>query len=229
MIALITRYILFIQLIFNSFTTFSISVKTYQVRRINESTYLVTSFPEFDNENHKRFLTESSTSINNVVTLNDDKRYTEDYDTTMSTVTVGEKRDKARQKIITPELIKKARENYFRSYFATMRRTNFTSLLPDKVNPYINLAESSNENTVLTVKFKQNLLTARKLASLLINEAQYQTELRNKDTFLDDVKRRKRKLNKKGRRKSYWAGVGRRHMDMIQSKNLSVPESKWVT
>lgn len=225
MIALIARYILFIQFIFNSFTTFSISVKTYQVRRINESTYLVTSFPDMDPDNHKRFLNENNQD--KMIPL-EDKKYTDDFDTTLSTVTVGEKKDKVKHKNITPEMIKKARENYFRNYFATLKKSNISfSLIPEKANSYMNLVESNNETNVSSVKFKQNLITARKFATVLINELQYQVDTKTKDKFLDEASRKKRYINRKRRHKAYVTGV-RRHMATIRSKNMNFPESNWV-
>lgn len=225
MIALIARYILFIQFIFNSFTTFSISVKTYQVRRINESTYLVTSFPDMEPDSHKRFLNDNSQD--KLIPL-EDKKYTDDFDTTMSTVTVGEKKDKVKHKNITPEMIKKARENYFRTYFATMKKSNISfSLLPEKANSYMNLVETNNETNVSSIKFKQNLLTARKFATVLINELQYQVDTKTKDKFLDETRRKKRYINRKRRHKAYMAGV-RRHMATVRSKHVYSPESNWV-
>lgn len=228
MISLITRYILFIQLIFSSFTTFSISVKTYQVRRINESTYLVTSFPELDSENHKRY-SENITPFK-VLTLNDDKKTTEDYDTTMSTVstvTVGERKAKFKQKPqITAEFIKKARENYFRTYFAAIKKTNVShSLVPEKSNIYINMVEvNNNETTGQSAKFKQNLITARKFAMLLINEAQYQADMKVKDKLLEEVKRKRRNMtNKKHRFHSFVKDLSWKHFK--RNKATFVPHA----
>uniref|UniRef100_A0A2A4JNB9 Uncharacterized protein n=1 Tax=Heliothis virescens TaxID=7102 RepID=A0A2A4JNB9_HELVI len=229
MISLITRYILFIQFVFNSFTTFSISVKTYQVRRINESTYLVTSFPELENDNHKRY---SDNNIpNKIVTLNDDKKFTEEYETTMSTVTVGDKREKAKSKSLSPELIKKARENYFRTYYATMKKSNYNlTMIPDRVNNFINLVEISSENNnISSMKFKQNLVTARKLATILINVAQTQTDLKTKDKFLEEVKRRRRTTHGKPKRKRYLRNLSWRHLHRKHPKSLTVPPSHWFT
>ncbi|CAD0198710.1 unnamed protein product [Chrysodeixis includens] len=227
MIALIARYILFIQFIFSSFTTFSISVKTYQVQRINESTYLVTSFPDMDPDTHKRYLDKDDE--NKVITPNGEKKYTEDLDTTQSTVTVGEKKIKPKQKNVSPEVIQKARENYFRKYFAkTKKMNNSGSLIPEKASSYMNLVEPNKETNVSSGgKFKQNLLTARKYATVLINEIQYQVDTKTKEKILEESRRKKRYMNRKRRHKAYAAGV-RRHMARIRSKNLYFPESSWV-
>lgn len=216
MISLITRYILFIQFIFNSFTTISISVKTYQVDRINETTYVVTSLPEIDTDsrdNRKRFLDQKNTtgSLDDLIPLMYDKFTTGDFGTTISTVTVGEKKEKVVPKI-TPELIKKARENYFRTYFAMLAKLNATSS-PQGDNAFQNLTllETSTDNNRLTAKLNQNLQIARKFASVLINEGQIQVEFKAKDKFSlyeSEFKRRKRQKGKKdaAKQKLYWAG-----------------------
>lgn len=214
MISLITKYILFIQLIFNSFTTFSISVKTFQVQRINESAYLVTSLPEFETENHKRF--SNKKTKNKIVPLND-KKHTDDYDFKMSSVTVGEKRDKLRHKPVSAEFIKKVRERYFRTYYATIKKSS--SLLPEKLNPF--LLDITNSSTIKTAKFQHNLLTARKIALLLFD--QLQPDVKRRDIFFDVIKRRKRNKCKKRRsNKPFLSGLSWRPLHTRQSRKLNV-------
>lgn len=203
---------------FNSFTTHSISVKTYQVRRINESTYLVTSLPEFENENHKRFSNDKSS--NKVVPLNDYKRYTGYYESTMSgvrsSVTVGEKRDKVKNGTVSAKFIKAVRERYFRTYYTTNKKSTI-SLLPEKISPF--LAEISNDGAGVTVKLKQNLFKARKIASVVIN--QFQSRVKRRKVFFDEVKRRKRnKLHRTGRPGHFLSGLTWKHFHSRHSRNL---------
>lgn len=166
------NYFLIVKCILISFFTFSTSVKTYQVRRVNESTYLVTSFPEFDYDDFKKSF-EEKTTTNKVLSLNDDKRSPYSlsfFDSTSSTVTVGDKREKAKNNI-PASVINKAREDYFRTYFATMKKSNL-SLLPYKTHPYMNLAESLLDPNNSSLNLNHNLVIARKLATVLIDEGQ---------------------------------------------------------
>lgn len=203
MISLVTRYIFFIQLIFSSFTTFSISVKTYQVRRINDTTFLVTRFPEFDFDNKKRYLEANSTNNyqESYFPLMQQKHTTEDYEIT--TVSVGDKRPKPKPKI-TSEVIKKARENYFRRYFSIVAKTNTNiSLLPEGFHTYTNMVEGIDEADYSN-KLKQNLMTAKKLAGILLSEGKFQAPLKFKEKYLfDEMARTKRKPIKASKRTSY--------------------------
>lgn len=195
MISLITRYIFFIQLILNSFTTFSYSLKTYQVQCINESTYLVTSLPEFENVNRKRL---SHNAITKLFSLNDAKRSTNHHSSTRSSVTVGEERRKIQAKTISPEFIKKVRENYFRTFHTTVGKATH-SLLPDKLNRY--QIDISTSSTDLTAKINSNLVIARKIASVLINK--YKMDMKKRAIFLERVKRRKRNVKQQNRRRRH--------------------------
>lgn len=162
------NYFLVVKCIFISFFTFSISVKTYQVRRVNESTYLVTSFPEFDYENFdKTTKKETTISDGKISTYYTTASY---FDGTTSTVTVGDNKDRTKQRISASE-INKARENYFRQFYATVKKSNM-SLLPLKVQPYLTLADSTFEPPNSVANLNHNLLIARKLASVLVTEVQ---------------------------------------------------------
>lgn len=206
MFSLILKYILFIQCVFVSFIKITDSVKTYQVRRINESSYVVTSFPDLEYDSYNKILKQPSKD--GVVSLTDNMTTTTENYNTITTVTVGEKKDlhKFKNKV-SSSMINKARENYFKNFYATLKKpinTNI-SLLPQKMTPY------SNFNLMGTTKssyFQRNLNVARKLALMLISEAKGDNNPLNapSDKTIvtnDKVSARKTKSRLRKRRR-YW-------------------------
>lgn len=195
------NYFLLVKCFLISFITHTISVKTYQVRRVNESTYLVTSFPELDYENYKNVVTGNVLSPKNKeTTLSDDKRSPfpstlSFFYSTVSTVSVGDSKNRSKLKI-PASVINKARDNYFRHFYATMKKSNI-SLFPQKFNhQYMTLPETDvgEKNPVSSVN--NNLLTARKLASLLITEVQISRGINDK---LREMRTKRRLYTKRHR------------------------------
>ncbi|CAH0721554.1 unnamed protein product, partial [Brenthis ino] len=149
------------QWILTGLVTFSCSVKTYQVNRINESSYLVTSLPDF--EHAKKF--DKKANGNRIVPINNDKRsftINDYYDSTPSTVNVGEKKENLKV-TIPASFIKNARDQYFRNYYPTMKTSN--SLYSPEVNSYSELAPLKK---CKPLQSRHNLNIARYLASRLI-------------------------------------------------------------
>ncbi|CAF4854899.1 unnamed protein product [Pieris macdunnoughi] len=115
------------------------TVKNYQVRRINDTTYLVTCYPEIDCLDFE----------SQIVPVND-KRYTAFVNTWRepTTITVGEK---PKHKPPSASFITKVRENYFRHFFATKKTPTPTDV----------------DNMYDAFSLDRNLQKARRLASLL--------------------------------------------------------------
>lgn len=160
MIALATKHVLFMQWILTGLVTFSCSVKTYQVNRINESSYLVTSLPDFE---HAKI--DKKANVNRIIPINNDKRsftINDYYDSTPSTVNVGEKKENFKTKI-PASFIKKARDQYFRNYYPTMKTSN--NLYSPEINSY---SELTPLKKCEPLQARHNLNIARYLASRLI-------------------------------------------------------------
>lgn len=138
-------------------------VKNYQVRRIDESSYLVTSLPDYD---YISKLLENKTDP--VVPMNDDKRA---FTTNTAAVTVGDAR---KSKKVPFSVINKARDNYFKNFYATMKQPISNALLRDKVTPKVEFTNNNIDVKGVTNKIDSNIQMARKLASVLITEVQYQ-------------------------------------------------------
>lgn len=179
MLALKTGQILFMHWILTSLITLSCSVKTYQVNRINESTYLVNSLPE---DYDKRL----KSSNDNIVVMNNDKRSFDPY----TEIVNGGPKNLYKPKL-SASYINKARENYFRKLFGT---TTSSSL---KTSPYY----YKTPNFVF--QLQQNIYTARKLASSLMLLVKNDMVRQNARLDFTKQKRLRRELNKKRRRYFY--------------------------
>lgn len=134
---------LLLNFVFIYYTAFCKSLNTYKVCRVNESTYLVTTYPDWDYE-QLQTVTSNGTEI---------------------PVNVGEKREKPKLKL-SASFINKARENYFKTIYSTFKKSNNTDSVItaniQKSNPMEEIEADSNKN----------LLVARKLASILLDEIQ---------------------------------------------------------
>lgn len=172
---------------------FAVGVKTFQVRRINYSTFMVTSLPEFDYDNYKNMINFKRTK-GKLLSFSDDTF--EAYD--MTTIPIGGKRNKAK----VPALyINKIRENYFRHYYGTLKKSNKTtmSLIPSSITDKPILTNSSaialkSANSGLIA----NIDKARRLASVLIGEGQYYTSASNMIKLnMDDARSKKQRRVRK--------------------------------
>ncbi|CAG9792116.1 unnamed protein product [Diatraea saccharalis] len=161
--------VLLVKCIFISFFTISISVKTYQVRRVNESTYLVTSFPEFDYENF-RLYQEYTLKPRYPPSTDKGKSSRSVYHNTKTVTIVGGTNENMKPKV-PASVINEARDNYFKTFYATMRKSIQTN------HHFITMTEATAEKKHNLTNFNQNLLTARKLASFLIGEVQNKPDL----------------------------------------------------
>lgn len=180
MIILKTKYVLFTQWILTGLT-FTNSVKTYQVDRINETSYIVTSFPDY--EQYKRMFHMKS-NIDNLFTNNDKRSIGIDYYNT-PTVTVGDK--KYMKSKIPSAYIKKVREHYFRNYYATMNKPKTPQDLYSTKPLVFDVLETDKDSKPM--KLQKNLKTARKLASKLVFEVNNAIK---ENVFYSNVNRMKR-------------------------------------
>lgn len=171
-LTLVKKSILFIQCIILYFG-YAKSVKTYQVHRVNATSYLVTAYPEIDYDYFKPKENMKDIDIKSAKTFNYDKKLTLLFETTLSTVLVDEKRNIRKNKV-SDEFIKKVREQYFKEYFATMKTPiSKASLIPDKIKPYVNFLKKNTDtiyNSTSITASERNLLKVRRLATLLIDE-----------------------------------------------------------
>lgn len=146
-----------------SFALPSYCVRNYQVQRINESTYLVNSLPDYD-FNSK--LLENRKTDTAVPMRGREELLNKDI-TTLVAVD-----DTKKSKKLPYSVINKARENYFRNFYATSKQP-IASNLHEKVNSSSDVdfnrsivkANDINEDIV-----GSNLDIARNLAAVLINE-----------------------------------------------------------
>ncbi|CAH2062944.1 unnamed protein product, partial [Iphiclides podalirius] len=167
------RYIFFIQYIVTRFVPQATSVKTYEVRRLNGSSYIVTSFPEYDYGNSKGVDLSSNAKV---IFMDDEKKVMKaghsNTGCANTTVTVGGNITKNRYKM-SAKAIKEARERYFKTFFATMKKTtttaNFNHSAP---SAYLSWNDPDVNVKGASVQMKENLQNARKFASLLIFELQ---------------------------------------------------------
>lgn len=200
MITSIIRYILFVQYILLNFHSFTISVKTYQVQRLNESSYLVTSFPdsEFETFSSKAFVPKGP--IDKMVFLNTGK----DPFSTIATGGLGSlggaKAVKPNARLLPASYINKARENYFKHYFSETKKPVITNAvlppLPNQDPAFFNYEVKSN--------LEFNLLKARNLVSVLISESQYQdVDGKTKDKSII----KKKAVMQRPRRRYLWKTV----------------------
>lgn len=166
MITLIIRYILFVQYILLNFHSFTISVKTYQVQRINDSSYLVTSFPDSEFETFYSKAYEPRGPVDKMVFLKAGK----DPLTNFVTGSLGYSKVMKPSTQLSASYINKARDNYFKQYFSERKKPmdTYTGLpaLANQDPAYLNYEMKSS------IEF--NLIKARNLASVLVNESQYQ-------------------------------------------------------
>lgn len=154
MFSTILRYWLIIQYVFFSFIARSCGV-SYRVRRLNDSTYLVTNYQDFSYENlydFKRVFEETTNKPNIFLT----------------TGLIEDIHEKFKQ--IPASVIKEARENYFKNVYQSMKKNH--SKAPNKT---FNLANIRDNNIVSNIsdKLDDNLQKARKLAMVLNNELHY--------------------------------------------------------
>lgn len=189
---LLNRYILFVQYIVIRFVPQAISVKTYEVRRINESAYLVTSFPEYD------YGTSRGIDLNSdakVVSMDDQKKVLKsghNIGDNSNGMSMDENPHKHKQKI-SPFAIKDARKSYFKNFYATMRKVPITTLASSASPTYSGLLDSDlKDYKGAIVPVDSNLITARKLASILVYELQYSDQ-----EYLKNMERIKRRRNRK--------------------------------
>lgn len=161
MITSIIRHILFVQYILLNFHKFSISVKTYQVRRINASSYLVTSFPDSEFETFSSKAYEPKDPVDKTVFFNpvNDPLITEGLEDGY----VGKPNVK-----LSASYINKARDNYFKHYYDTKKPVITNAGLPSSPTQDLSLFDYESRSNL-----DFNLLKARNLASVLISESQY--------------------------------------------------------
>lgn len=182
MISLITKHVLFMQWILTDLVTFSCSIKTYQVERINESSYLVTSFPHFHQKRIKNIR-----NFKRIIPIDNNKRYVNFYsyyDSTPCTVNVdGRKGAKGK---IPASVINKARDHYFRHYYATLKTTVPEFPMRDS---FKDLTPSGNH---VSSKLKHNLNRSRFLALRLIVGVKCNDLEQEKS--VESVKRNKRRI-----------------------------------
>lgn len=163
MIASIIRHILYVQYILLNFHSFTVSVKTYQVHRINESSYLVTSLPDSEFELFNSKVYDPKGSVDKMIFLNPGKDTLNPFDVG----SLGESKVEKPNTKVSASYINKARENYFKHHFSESKKPVATNMeLPHQSNQdaiYLNYEIKSN--------LESNLLKARNLASVLINES----------------------------------------------------------
>lgn len=159
-------YILFIQYIVTRFVPQAISVKTYEVRRLNESSYIVTSFPEYDFDDTKGT---DSTCNGKIVFMNDNKEFMKpDHNPTHQTTTVSIDESVIKKThVISADAIKKARENYFKTFYATMKTPSKTTLNAPMFFSSLNYPDINPKGKGGT-QLNHNLEMARNLALTLI-------------------------------------------------------------
>lgn len=159
MITSIIRHILFVQYILLHFHTFSICVKTYQVQRINESSFLVTSFPDSEFETFYSKPHAPKDTEDKMIFLNPIKDPL--FTSSLEDVKVG----KANAKL-PASYINKARDNYFKHYLTEPKKPVVTNAVP------LANQDSALFNYDNKLSLELNLQKARNLASVLISESQ---------------------------------------------------------
>lgn len=154
---------------------FTVCVNIYKIRRLNESTYLVTSFPEWDYEQFSKSpsYVEKQDPYQDIF-LNYKTNVEVDNVKANDVDILGLQEEKGNSKI-SPEFIAKARDNYFRTYYNTSKKLNKTKYL----FPY-NIFKTDNnkyENwtNIISRYENNNLRMARKLACILLGEIQIYT------------------------------------------------------
>lgn len=196
MITSIIRYILFVQYILLNFQSFTISVKTYQVQRINQTSYLVTSFPDSEFETFYSKGYEPKAPIDKMVFLNPVK----DSLNIIATGGLGDLKVGKPNTKLPASYINKARDNYFKYYFTETKKTMATKPgLPPLLNQdpaYLNYEYKWN--------LEYNLLKARNLASVLISESQYQ-DVEGKAKYKPTI--RKKDVMQRPRRRYVWKTI----------------------
>lgn len=190
MITSVIRHILFIHCILLHFHTFSISVKTYQVQRINESSYLVTSFPDSEFETFYSKAYAPKDTEDKMIFLNPVK----DSLITSSLEDVKVVKPNAK---LPASYINKARDNYFKHYLTETKKP----VVSNAGSPPLVTQEPALFNYDIKTNLELNLQKARNLASVLINESQCpDLEGKTKDKSIknkDLIKRpRRRNLRK---------------------------------
>lgn len=170
-----------------SFFTNVCSLKTYQVRRVNASAYLVTSLPYFDdvnfNKNDFKPLDIRPTPSKNAPTVHltskeyrntNSKRKTtaKEHSSTVANAfhlrSIHSKAEAISKNKIPPKDIIKARDDYFRKFYPTTTRPLLTkNHATEKVHFITQLnADKMKESDVVAY----NLEMARTLAMLLVNK-----------------------------------------------------------
>ncbi|CAG5039671.1 unnamed protein product [Parnassius apollo] len=128
-----------------------------------------------------------------VVSMDDDKRLYKtdrDFGATSSTVAVDEKKFKHKYKV--PEtVIKNARENYFRNYYATLKKTPASIDLSPSPPYFTDLIDSDTNFKNPLMPSDGNLQIARRLASLLIFEMLYKNIAYRKENITQSLKRKR--------------------------------------
>lgn len=169
-----------------NFSLYTYSSKTFQVHRFNETSYIVTTVPDMDDpynivlDDNVFGKTDTGKRVGN-----------SDYDCAgciINTIKVGDVPAKRKTKV-SIAFINKARENYFRKYYGTTKKPTLSSLLPDKVLPYMQYFDSTASSQQSYENSFSNLEMARKLAYVLMAEVQTKTEER---LNVDKHKRNKR-------------------------------------
>lgn len=177
------KYIIF------SLNKFAICVETYQVRRINKSTFLVTNVPDINYNKYGNDMHPEKAENTLLLTKND---YIFKEHNRPTTVSIGEKKNKVR---IPSSYIKRARAMYFKHFYETTTKTNNSTLLPQK-NENIN-TEFRNRVKSGETSFKRNQDTVKRLVALLISE---NINIRHKEENIDVKTQKKRGVRKFGRR-----------------------------
>lgn len=172
MITSVIRHIFFVQYILLNFHSFTLSVKTYQVQRINQSSYLVTSFPDSEFETFYSKGYQPKVPIDKMVFLNSGK----DALNTIITGGLGDSKVGKPNAKLPASYINKARENYFKHYFSETKKPMVPkgglTPLPNQDLVFYNYELKSN--------LEDNVLKARNLASILISESQYKPIIKKK-------------------------------------------------
>lgn len=176
--------------IFISLTTFGTSVKTYQVRRLNDSSYLVTSFPDYDYENYYRRFDAKERKENVISLSRKSSNSIDDYETTA----LNEVKSKNK---ISSSLINKARDNYFKTFYTTKKKPMNTKMcLQQKGFNFSNTVLANIKENKPVSRLYLNLEKARNLASILISGTKLDNNLKVKNKYDQIRKRSKRRIKK---------------------------------
>lgn len=154
--------------------------KTYKVHRLNDSTYLVTSYPEWKYDELQFVHNNNVVNDERKEHFIDGKRESSSSNSdTANAINVGG-RSKETSTKIPSSLIAKARENYFRTFYATMKSPEkpvyvLTNKMfgPTRIDTKSEITALSHSNGVNN----ENLVMARKLASILLGEIQFYSHL----------------------------------------------------